>query len=155
MCTRSTTNSLSPVCPPFVALVFRAFILCSGPKKATHSSSASTSRPAPSEVFVSVFSFAAATATQCVPIRNFLEFEKTYSISSPLWQCGSTDSSRLMEKTKVGIGAYFHRSKDDDEMLQVKVACLLDSDFPFNAIRLSRACVPSKPYPRQATNMNT
>jgi len=62
-------------------------------------------------------------------------------------ECGSTDSSRLMEKTKVGIGefhrgsdrhgsarasrfiqltgcfmagAYFHRSKDDDEMLQVK-----------------------------------
>jgi len=33
-----------------------------------------------------------------------------------------------MEKTKVGIGAYFHRSKDDDEMLQVKVLihmCLL------------------------------
>ena len=25
-----------------------------------------------------------------------------------------------MEKTKVGIGAYFHRSKDDDELLQVK-----------------------------------
>lgn len=35
-------------------------------------------------------------------------------------ECGSTDSSRLMEKTKVGIGAYFHRSKDDDELLQVK-----------------------------------
>jgi len=27
-----------------------------------------------------------------------------------------------LEKTKVGIGAYFHRSKEDEEMLQVKVS---------------------------------
>ena len=43
-------------------------------------------------------------------------------------QSGSTSSSKFLEKAKVGIGAYFQRSKEEEDMLQVKVSrCMCTS----------------------------
>ena len=53
--------------------------------------------------------------------RGHVQTGRAESYRPQVSECGSTDSSRLLEKTKVGIGAYFHRSKNDDDELQVKV----------------------------------
>ncbi|EKX35389.1 hypothetical protein GUITHDRAFT_155501 [Guillardia theta CCMP2712] len=60
-------------------------------------------------------------------VRKAVPDEKSSLVSIPAGEyrtssvdSGSTSSSKFLEKAKVGIGAYFQRSKEEEDMLQVK-----------------------------------